>query len=278
VKRIIIVLAFLSVLMLACNISVTNTPAGGGETPAVGTSSVAETESGAGTIAPAATATLETNVSCGNLSFYRDSSLASGFSCITVPEAANLDYPPFAVNPEYPEVTLTGYVLADRFMDPHIDVFPVLRFKELLPDLVNPRIAALQALIGGGTPIADEYLPVLPIWNAAELIRAQYAVVPFQNGSGIRYITQYAQNDWTVNNHDMFLSFQGLTSDGKYWISLVLPISHPSLPEIGDNQPGFDWPAYYVQIANQLNGQTPESFIPSILALDALINSITIAA
>jgi hypothetical protein len=43
--------------------------------------------------------------------------------------------------------------------------------------------------------------------GAAEMVHAQYAVVPLQNGSGIRYVTMYGQALYPVNNHDMFLSY-----------------------------------------------------------------------
>jgi hypothetical protein len=221
------------------------------------------------------------NATCGPLSLYFDPALATSYSCETVPEAADTSLPPMGVNPQYSKLTLVGYPLTGRLMVPHIDVFPVQRYRELMPDLVNPRVEKLQNLIGGAAPGSDT-LPLLPIFNAAQMFYAQYAVVHFQNGNGIRYVTMYAQAYYPVNNHDMFFSFQGMTADGKYWISLIVPISHPSLPENGDNPPGgydafvknFD--SYIAQTTQELNGKPPESFVPSILALDALVQSMVV--
>ena len=177
---------------------------------------------------------------------------------------------------------MQGYPLSDRFFTPHIDIFPLKRYSELAPDAVNPDVAALQALIGGGT--VGNSLPLLPIFNAGQLFHAQYKIIKFTPGSGVRYLTQYAQNFDPINNYDMFYSYQGLTSDGKYWISAIFPISNPILPANGNNPPngqssedfGNNYPTYITDITNQLNAQTGGSFSPTISVLDDLIKSIQI--
>jgi hypothetical protein len=275
-KRIFTLVLILSLASFACNLpDVTPQPA---ETPPAVTSPPATPQPPAATDTPAQP---PANATCGPLSLYLDPALAASYNCETIPEAGDTQLPPMGVHPQYSKLTLVGYPLTDKTMTPHIDVYPVQRYKELLPDLVNPRAAALQSLIGGAAP-GSETLPLLPIFNAAQLFYAQYAVVHFQNGSGYRIVTMYAQALYPVNNHDLFFSFQGLTADGKYWISVILPISHPSLPENGDNPPG-GWDAfmanadaYFAQITADLNGQAPESFVPSIAALDALIQSMLV--
>ena len=153
-----------------------------------------------------------------------------------------------------------------------------------MPDIIDGKVAALQALIAGGALPVKGALPLLPIFNAAEEFRAQYKVISFSGGSGIRYLSQYAQYSDPVNSHDMFYSFQGLTTDGKYWISAILPISNSMLPPNGDNPPNgmteqqfndqFD--TYIADIVTKLEAQPPDSYNPTIAALDALIESIGI--
>jgi hypothetical protein len=236
----------------------------------------------AATNTPATTATPQANAICNRLSFYLDSALASGFHCETLPEENSPDMPAFGVYPETTRITLDGYLLADRFHTPHIEIFAVQRFHEILPDAVDPRVAKLKGLIAGD-PAGSGALPLLPVFNAAQMFAVQYAVVPFQNGSGIRYLAQYGQAYYPVNNHDLFLSYQGLTTDGKYWVSLILPISHPGFLENGDTQQGAEWDAlmadaksYFAQKTTELNALPPDSFVPAIPALDQLINSISI--
>ena len=219
-----------------------------------------------------------TNVTCNELALYLDPALASGYDCETVPESAE----GMEVTPQYTNLTLQGYVLSDKFFTPHISVFPVQRYSELLPDFIPGRISDLQALIGGSA--AGDSLPFLPVFNAAQTFYAQYQVNPFVSGTGIRYLTLYAQYYAPVNNKDLFYTYQGLTSDGQNWVSAILPINHPILPANGDNPPGGmspedfgnNYEPYITDMVNQLNAQPPESYIPTLAMLDALVTSITI--
>jgi hypothetical protein len=201
-----------------------------------------------------------------------------------VAEVSGADMPGFAVNPQYTEITFQGYVLADRFFTPHVDVFPVQRFTEIAPDVNIPsRVSALQALIAGGAP-GSGALPLLPIFNAAQEFYAHYQVVPFGTGSGIRYLTQYSQFADPVNNHEMFYSYQGLTSDGTYWISAILPVSLASLPANGDTPPdgqtfeqfSNNFPTYIADVTVKMNAQVDGDFSPTLPMLDALVSSLQV--
>jgi hypothetical protein len=226
---------------------------------------------------------VQANVICGQLSFYLDLSLASGYDCQTISESSGADMPAFAVNPEYTEITLTGYVLPGSSLGPRIDIFPVQRFTELLPDVIPGRVLELQALLTGGAPAGD-HLPILPVFNAGQLFRAAYAVLPFGSGNGIRFLTMYGQDYGPVNNMSMVYSFEGLTSDGKNWVAVILPVSNPILPSDGSTLPGGEswdqfyanFPTYVVDIQNQLNAQSSDSYVPTMGVLDVLVSSITV--
>ena len=297
-KQLVYFLAIVSLPVLACTILSPASPPAATITPAtlpeastppaslpVVTTVPVASETPTATEAPVATATSlpRANATCNETALFLDPALASGFTCQSVPETADTSLPPFAVNPKYTEITLQGYPLAGRIMTPHIDVFAVERYGQLLPDLLPPLVTTLQSFIGGTAPGSQE-LPVLPIQNAGQLIHVQYQVIPFANGSGTRFLTEYAQFYDPINNNDMFFTFQGLTSDGKYWISAVLPISNPILPADGKNPPngqswddfGNNFPQYINDITTQLNSQPPESFSPTIPMLDALVASIQI--
>ncbi|HEY5269147.1 MAG TPA: hypothetical protein VII97_02340 [Anaerolineales bacterium] len=266
-KRLFYSVAMLSILMFACSIPSTVVPTVATQPPEV-TNTPVVTE---------ATAPV-TNVTCNELALYLDPALASGYNCETVPESAE----GMEINPQYTKLTLQGYVLSGKFFTPHISVFPVQRYNELLPDFVPGRVSDLQALIGGGA--AGDTLPLLPSFNAAQIFHAQYQEVPFMSGSGIRFLAEYAQYFAPVNNNDLFYTYQGLTSDGKYWVSVILPINNPILPANGDNPPGgLSWDEfnnnygpYITDMVSQLNSQTSGSYTPALAALDALVGSITI--
>jgi hypothetical protein len=283
-KRLAYLLIILSIMVFACNISTTNTsptttmPT---DTSPFPTDTVAPivTETPVDTIAPeATTAPIPTNLTCYELSLYLDPLLASGYKCETNPEVSEgMD-----VAPQYTKVTLEGYELSGKFFTPYIMVLPIQRYTELLPDMVPGRVSALQTLIGGGPAV--EPLPFLPAFNAAQVFHAQYLTLPFARGGGIRYLTEYAQYFAPVNNYDLFYTYQGLTSDGKYWLSAILPINNPILLDTPDILPGGmsledfnnNYMSYITDMMNQLNAQVPGSYFPSLTALDLLVASITI--
>ena len=283
-KRIMYLLSFLSITMFACNISSTATPAvvtTSGVTATIPVPSEPPTASeplqATGTPLPM------TNTTCNEMSLFLDPALASGFNCQTVPEAGDPNAPGFDINPKYTEIKLTGYILSDRFFTPVIDVYPVERFSELLPEVIPTKLAALQALPAGG-PTGSKGLPFLPNFNASQEFFAMYQVLPFTSGNGIRFLTQYSQFADPINNHEIFYTYQGQTPNGKYWVSAILPVSNPLLPADGKNPPnGQSWDAfnnnfttYIAALAAQLNAQPPESYSPTIPMLDALVASITI--
>jgi hypothetical protein len=273
------------ILVFACNLptatvaTVSVLPPEASSTPTV---PEAATATDTPTVAPAPIAT--PNVSCNEITMILDPALASSFQCQTVPAAGGPDDPYFAINPQFTEVTFQGYVLPNTFFPAHISVYPVQGFHALAPDIINDRVAALQQLIGGGALPVKGALPLLPIFNAAEEFRVQYKVLSFSGGSGIRYLAQFSQFADPINNHELIYSFQGLTTDGQYWISAILPISNSMLPPNGDNPPNgmsqqdftnqFD--AYISDLTTKLDNQPPESFSPTIAALDALIASIAV--
>jgi hypothetical protein len=104
------------------------------------------------------------------------------------------------------------------------------------------------------------------------------------SGGGIRYLAEYAQYTAPVNNNDLFYTYQGLTSDGQYWVAAILPINNPILPANADNPPGgLSWDdfsnnfePYILDMVTQLNALPPESYIPTLTALDTLVASITV--
>jgi hypothetical protein len=219
------------------------------------------------------------NVTCNELSLYLDPALASSYTCETIPESGM----EFEIYPEYTKLTLQGYPLLDKFFTPHISVFPVGRYTEMLPDSIPGRVAALQALTSGGLP-GESGLPLLPGFNAAQTFNAQYQVLPFVSGSGIRFLTLYAQYYAPVNNHELFYTYQALTADDQYWVSAILPINNPILPANADNPPGGvswedfsnNYEPYIADMIVQLNTQPSEAYTPTLAALDALVASIII--
>jgi hypothetical protein len=266
-KRLIFHLVIFAVLMFACNA----TPVPPTEPPV--------------TPPPATEPPIMTNTTCNELSLYLDPALASSYTCEIVPES------PYEMEmyPEHTELTLLGYPLAGKFFEPHIAVYPVAAYTALIPAYIPGVVAELQTLLAGGSvpPFvgsSSSALPFLPTFNAAQAFYAQAQLLPFASGTGVRFLTEYAQYYVPVNNTDLFYTYQGLTDDGVYWVTAILPVNHPILPADAVDPPGGvtweqfsnDYEPYINDMVNQLNIQPPASYLPSITALDALVGSITI--
>ncbi|MBS1249126.1 MAG: hypothetical protein MAG431_00699 [Chloroflexi bacterium] len=212
------------------------------------------------------------------VSFCYDPALASSITTEMVP-ALDSDGPGGS-NPEHVQFNLMGYLLAGTFHEAHIMVFPADGYTAVNP-FAGDMITDLQTLLGS-QPSDPESIPFLPLWNAAQFMRAQVAYFDFQNGAGVRFLSLYGQAARVVNNEELFYTYQGLTGDGRFYISAVLPISHPSLPATSpaDLDPDFydNFETHTAESETQLNGQAEDSFAPSILILDEMMQSFTITA
>lgn len=200
---------------------------------------------------------------------------------------ANTDAP-WDIAPTHLRFTLMGYSLQGKFHEPRVFVYPADTYAQSNPGAAE-QIERLKKILAGGTPL-QETLPTVPFFNATAQIAAHIKIIPFQNGSGVRSLTQYAQYAAPINNRELFYHFQGLSSDGKNYIVAILPITAPLLPE--DEKPEATVPeggvpiptvvgpndVYYFSVMEKLNSLPPDAFTPTLNALDALIQSISITS
>lgn len=138
----------------------------------------------------------------------------------------------------------------------------------------NPDLSAYAAVPGQGqTPT----LPFLPVVPAAQVFRAQPAMVVFDGGRGVRFLTHYAQAFVPITRSAVWYTFQGLTDDGKFYVSVTFPIRIEALEETapGDfNPPDF---LAYLQDRFQVI-QNAGNIQPSLSLLDSIVSSIAITA
>lgn len=196
---------------------------------------------------------------------------------------------PMEFYPENRKITYQGYPLSGKFFDAKLVVYPVAEFVAMNQSVAD-RVGAMQnALASQQIP---ETVPLLPIFNAAQVFKAQAELISFQNGQGIRYLTEYAQYYAPATNQDLFYSFQGITSDGKYWVSAIFPVNaaylqesfdNPAVPPGGIPAPSFDDPnldasmtAYYGNMINLFNNTPDGDFIPGLDCLDQYISTLQI--
>ena len=117
-------------------------------------------------------------------------------------------------------------------------------------------------------PADRENLPFMPLFNAAQVFHTTPVYLDFQNGMGVRYLTQFDQAYMPITNHSLFYTFQGVTADGLYHVALILPITNLSLP--ADESGVTDWqsfannfPTYIGEVRSLLETSAPADFSPA---------------
>ncbi|NPV84584.1 MAG: hypothetical protein HPY45_01065 [Anaerolineae bacterium] len=224
-----------------------------------------------------------THISFEGASFSFDKSLAGSAWAEKLPATPpSEDMPSWEISPETLHFVLENYLLADTFHKPQLYIYPVSEYASMDANAGN-KISSLQSILIN-KPQLTEDIPFLPMWNAAQMMQAQIKYFDFKNGSGVRFLSQYGQAAAPINNNSLFYTFQGLTKDNRFYVSVILPVSHPMLPATyTDLPPGQDYETfannfsnYIADIEAQLNAQPPESFKPNLQLLDDLAQSILI--
>jgi len=148
-------------------------------------------------------------------------------------------------------------------------VYPLADLKATYPHAADA-VTQLDSLLD----VAEEPLPdQLPFWPQYEFgipaLTAQAELLDFGSGRGIRYITYLSrQVPWSATSLGLIYTYQGITSDGQYYVSIILPVHITDESGMQNNLIAFlqQSPPNYQGASEILNGLTTEQF--SILSLD----------
>ncbi len=245
-------------------------------------------ESPTNTDIPATPTESSSSVLFSGVSFTIPANLGSIGASESIAAMDNEGGPGWDTAPAYTKFTLKDYPLSNSALEPKIYVYPATEY-ETVNSGAAESLKRLRALLASTKmEINKQTAPFIPFFNATPLFETQSLRIKFQNGAGIRILTQYEQAPMPVNNHDAVYQFEGLTSDGKYYVIALLPISSPTLQadsSIDSSVPSGGIPfnesdpaAYFDAVSQNLNNAAPESFTPTLTSLDALIASIKVTA
>ena len=230
-------------------------------------------------------------VSYGNVSFVIPNGLALGAAGESVAAVIGEEGAPWEVAPAHIRFSFTGYndALA-KFSVMQISIFPAQDYEAARGNSL-PRLQAILA--APAAPLDPKSMPLVPFFNATAMMTAQATRLGFNGGSGVRMVTQYGQAVMPIANSGTFYHFEGLTSDGRYYLVAILPIGAPFLangfdvpsapppdgipfPDMNSTDPNV-FEAYFRAVEAKLNAADPNVFSPALPLLDALIQSITVA-
>ena len=220
--------------------------------------------------------------SFGGVTFTFDDALGSSAEGKTIPAQTGSDVPPWELGPEYTQFLIDQYPLDGTQLNAEVLVYPVDAYIQANPD-VKPRIDGLKQLLKDKPQDKENgSMPFLPFWNAGQVFHAQVKYLDGKGTQGVRYLTQYAQDVSPISNDRMFYTYQGLTDDGKYYITAILPVSSPLTPEFGDLT-GSEYDAFvnnyetYLAALRIAFDQTPaEVFTPNLDLLDKMVQTIEV--
>ncbi len=225
------------------------------------------------------------------LSIVLSPKLASGARGLQIPPFSGEGVAPWDVTPGHVQLKLEGYILQGKSIEPQIYIYPAQAYAELYPAAFESIHRLDNILYVPGGPTLNDQLPAVPFFNAQQLFASNTQVISFQDGQGVRFVTEYAQYAASANNYDLFYHFEGVTRDGEYYIIAVLPINAPMLAETSDGgaplpvggvpyhyfaDPNADMQLYYRSVLDLLNATPSELYTPTLAQLDSLIQSMRI--
>lgn len=155
-----------------------------------------------------------------------------------------------------------------------------------LSEVYTTQVSLLQSLLeqrpdvsnlGADTEAALPFLPVLP---AGQTIHTRAAYVDLPTLSGLVYLTAFQQAAEPFEGKAFLYTFQGLSNDGKTYVSVIFPVSAEAFASFPAD---FDIDSFsanieaYLQTANAtLDVASADSFSIDLTLLDSLISSLSI--
>lgn len=293
-KKVIFVCLITLFLLTSCsNGENTSLPAATGGEPQQATALPASTDVISATATLAATPTpIGPLYDQNGVQFNLPACLAADAVVSQVPEQPlDPNGPGFDYYPAHRLIQFSGYPLSGTMFEPQIRIYPIVDYMRMNPVIVD-QVTQLNALLNSQSSTLPQSIPFLPIENAGQVFHARESYVSFKDGLGIGFLTEYAQFSAPANNHDLFYAFQGLTSDGKYWISAILPANASFLPATYDstevppngvavpqlNDPDYvnAMQAYYTQITAVMNSAAAGDYTPGIDCLTSFLQTLNV--
>jgi hypothetical protein len=156
------------------------------------------------------------------------------------------------------------------FNKPHLLVYPLPQYEAMFPTTkkaaFNKRINVLKKVIATKSDIGVDELPILPESDGHEFLRQQEKYLSFNKGTGVSFVSVYGNGDGPFSAGDFFYTFQGITTDGKHYVSFFWPVKATGMPANSNE----------ANTKKYLQKLDRTKFSPSLSALDQVVSSITI--
>lgn len=175
----------------------------------------------------------------------------------------------------------------EDFFDPRMPTVLVYKAEDWvkLDPSTAEQVTSLQTLLTNKPATFPEQIPLLPILNAAQVFNAQTKYLDFNGGSGVGFVTYYAQDVSPVTRGQIFYTFQGLTDNGKYYVAAFWPTDTETLPAtyqealgtMTDTEWANQYNTYLEKLVSDLNALGPDDFTPGLTPIEDMINTIEVS-
>ena len=289
--------------------------AGAGTTTEAGAGTAAETEtlaSGSGTTSTKAMVKPDTDGTTDGAMLIPIVAQTTTLAALPAPEAVTVDLQGLAgkltvtqikAAPFFPEgpaagngspgalrLTFDDQPLTDAYVVPRerqLVIYPAGGFHALYAGQQHAGVGRSRGSLGGASnaqPVTiSAEIPVLPELGASQALAVQEKYVAFAGGRGIRFVAHYDQAINPFTNQSIFYTFQGLTQDGKYYVSFFYPVRTDVLPDqfsdvstAQEDEILNNYAVYRARMHTELNRLSEDDFVPNLAKLDAMVGSLKI--
>lgn len=113
-----------------------------------------------------------------------------------------------------------------------LDRFPQVYAKnEASVARITIEIDGLKRVIEDEKYRLDGEIPHLPFVDASQDFQSKVKRFPFKNGTGVIFVMHWDIELNLISNRNLIYRYEGITTDGEFYVTAEMPIKAPFLPE-----------------------------------------------
>ncbi len=240
-------------------------------------------------------------VSYQKVEFYYADNLAADVNATVVPACVlrQASDKPDCAAPKHLAFTLVGFESPQSensfYSSPNIRIYPIAEFRKVLAtspylQTFDTEVRSLQSLLSQKPISWQGKIPYLPYVDATQSFHAHLKYIKFKGGQGVGSVVRYDTENSLVQDRQLAYTFQGITNDGRCYISATFPIAAPplNLPKDGTItvHEGYQLPSslsyqqekkyqgYLKRMQNKLEKMPADQYAPNLELLTELIGSL----
>jgi hypothetical protein len=242
-------------------------------------------------------------VSYQKVEFYYADNLATDVNATIVPACVlqQASDKPDCAAPKHLAFTLVGYGVSQPensfYRSPDIRIYPIAEFRKILTispylQTFDTEVRSLQTLLRKKPASWQGKIPYLSYIDATQSFHTHLKYIKFKGGQGVGSVVRYDSERTLVQDRQLAYTFQGITNDGRYYISATFPIAAPSLnlPKDGSItvHEGYQLPSsmalsyqqekkhqvYLKRMRSKLEKMPADQYTPNLELLEELIGSL----